>query len=61
MSAMELKKSEMELAKVGAARLELEYKIMEREEEIQRIRSHIKIQLDKEKELADKIAVLKGE
>jgi hypothetical protein len=61
MSAIELKKFEMELAKVGAARLELELKIMEREEDILRLKQHISVQLDKEKELADKIKQLKGE
>lgn len=55
MSPLELKKIKLELIKVAAARHELEFKIDERLEEIDRIRSSVKIQLDKEQELTLKI------
>lgn len=51
MTPIEKKKLELELLKVGAAKAELEFKIMEREEDIGRIKSHIKIQDDKIEEL----------
>ncbi len=60
-SALDIKKVEVELLKVAAARNELECKILEREEDIARIRDHIDIQLKKEKELKDKLLNLKGE
>ena len=60
-SALDIKKVEVELLKVQAARNELECKILEREEDIARIRDHINTQLKKEKELEDKLINLKGE
>jgi len=36
----------LELLKVGAARAEIEFRIEERLEEINRIKDHIKVQLD---------------
>lgn len=60
-SALDVKKVEVELLKVQAARNELECKILEREEDIARIREHISIQLKKEKELSDKLLSLKGD
>lgn len=51
MTELEKKKIEKELYQVKGARLELEYKIMEREQEIVRLREHVAIQLEKEKEL----------
>lgn len=51
MTELEKKKLEKELYQVKGARLELEYKIMEREQEIQRLRDHVVIQLEKEKDL----------
>ena len=59
MSAIDIKRAEMELAKVGAARIELEFKILEREEDIIRLSQHIQIQVEKEKELSEKIKTLK--
>ena len=55
MNSLELKRTKLELIKVAAARAELEFKIEERLEDINRIKDHIKIQLDKEAELAAKI------
>lgn len=51
MTELEKKKLEKELYQVKGARLELEYKIMEREQEIIRLREHVAIQLEKEKDL----------
>lgn len=61
MGAIDIKRVEMELAKVSAARVELEFKIMEREEDIARLRQHIQVQKDKEEELIGKINALKNE
>lgn len=55
MTSLELKRLKIELIRVSAARAELEFKIEERLEEINRIKEHIKVQLDKEAELAGKI------
>jgi hypothetical protein len=55
MSPLELKRMKLELIKVAAARNELEFRIEERLDEINRIKEHIKVQLDKEAELQGKI------
>lgn len=52
---LEKKRLEAELARVHAARKELEYKLCEREEEMTRIKEHIKLQEAKEKELQEKL------
>lgn len=56
MTPLELKKIKLELIKVNAAKAELEFRIDERLEEIERIKSHIQVQEDKEAELQAKIA-----
>ena len=56
--SLERKKKEMELRRVETARMELELKIDERLEEIERLRDHIKIQLEKEDQIKKE---LKGE
>lgn len=53
--SLEQKKKELELARVRLARQEMEYKIEEREEEIQRLKEHIKIQIERENELTKQI------
>ena len=60
MNDLELKRMEVELIRVQAARAELEFKIVEAEHNIARIKEHIKIQLDKEEELKNKLKVAKG-
>jgi hypothetical protein len=55
MTGLELKRIKLELVKVAAARADLEFRIEERLDEIQRIKDNIKIQLDKEAELQGKI------
>ena len=57
---LEIKRLELELIKVAAARHELEFRVEERLDEIARIKDHIKIQLDKEAELMDKISNAKA-
>lgn len=53
--SLELKKIKLELMRVQTARMDMELKIDERKEEIQRLEDHIKIQSDKELELSQKI------
>lgn len=55
MSPLDLKRMELELIKVAAARAEMEFRIEERLEDINRIKDNIKIQLDKEAELQAKV------
>lgn len=53
--SLELKRKQLELARVQMARNELEFKIEEKSDEINRLREHIKIQEQKEKELVEEI------
>jgi C4-dicarboxylate-specific signal transduction histidine kinase len=55
MNALDLKRMKLEMIKVAAARAELEFRVEERLDEINRIKDHIKVQLDKEAELQAKI------
>jgi len=48
---LDTKKKELELARVQLARQEMEFKIEERLEEIERLKSNIEIQIKKENEL----------
>ena len=52
---LEKKRKEVELAKIRAARTELEFKIMEREEEIGRMREHMGLHDKREKELLEQL------
>jgi hypothetical protein len=54
-SNLELKKLHVELLRVSAAKAELELRIDERLEEIERIKDHIKISEAKETELKEKL------
>ena len=54
-SALEAKKLQVELMRVAAARAEMEFKIMERLEDIERLKDQIKLQEAKEQELKQKI------
>jgi hypothetical protein len=49
------KRKQAELMRVKAARMELEVKIEERLEEIERLKQHIEIQIKKEQELEKEI------
>lgn len=55
MSALELKRKQVELLRVSAAKAELELRIHERQEEIDRLIEHIAISSAKEVELAQLI------
>lgn len=54
-NSLELKKLKVELLRVSASKAELELRIEERLDEIERIKEHIKISEAKEQELKDKI------
>lgn len=61
--SLDVKRKELELIKVGAAKAELEFKILERMEDIERIKVHIDVQIKKEEDLKAEIEklTLKGE
>jgi hypothetical protein len=61
MNKLELKKLESELARVVSSRQELELKIMMLEEDIERIKTHVEIQLKKELEIKNKMIATEGE
>jgi len=56
-NSLEIKKIQVELLRVSASKAELELRIEERLEEIERIKEHIKISEAKEKELKDKLNI----
>jgi hypothetical protein len=58
--SLDLKKAKVELLRVSAAKAELELRIDERLEEIERIKEHIKVQENKEEELRNKISTFGG-
>ena len=55
MNPLELKRKKVELLRVSAAKAELELRIHERMEEVERLQEHIKISEAKEVELAKEI------
>jgi hypothetical protein len=55
MNPLELKKKQVELQRVKVAKMELELKVEEREDEIKRLKEHIKIQELKELDLTKEI------
>lgn len=57
--SLELKKVKVELLRVSAAKAELELRIEERLDEVERIKEHIKTQEAKEIELKQKIESMK--
>lgn len=61
MTALELKKLTVEYKRVNQAREELELRVMERMEEIQRIEASVEISKAKEQELLAKIAEAQGQ
>lgn len=52
---LEKKKMEAELKRVESARFDLEVRVLEREDEIKRIKDHILVQENKEKEIKQKL------
>jgi len=59
MTPLEIKKIKAELAAVHSAKLNLEVRIEEASESIDRMKEHVKIQEDKEKELTEKVRDLR--
>lgn len=59
--SLDIKRKEMELARVRVARQEMELRIMERQEEIDRLEKNIDIQNQSELKLTNEIKTLKGE
>lgn len=57
MTPLERKKLEAELAQVAAARVSQEYRILECEDQIERIRVQIEIQLKREEELKKQLLI----
>lgn len=55
MGTLDLKRKELELARVKLATQDLEFKIEERLEEIERLREHVKVQQETEKRLIQEI------
>lgn len=53
--SLDLKRKELELIKVSAAKAELEFRILERLDEIERIKQHIEAQVKREQELKDEL------
>ena len=59
--SLDLKRKEVELMRVRMAHQEMELRIAERMEEVERLNANIKIQLQSESKLLEEIAKLKGE
>lgn len=57
--SLEYKKMEVEYMRVKTARMEIEYKIEERKDEIKRLEDYAQTQLEKEAELAEKLKDLR--
>lgn len=55
MTDLDKKKFKAELLRVQAAKADMEYKIAERIEEIEKLKGHIKIQEETENKLLDKL------
>jgi hypothetical protein len=58
--SLELKRKELEVVKVAARRAELEFTILEKEEEIKRIKDQIQVQLQHEAKLKEDLKKAKG-
>jgi hypothetical protein len=61
MNPLEIKRKELELLRVETARRELEFKVEERIDEINRVKEQINIQLAKEEEIRREIKKMKNE
>lgn len=60
MSTIDIKRLELDLLKIAAAKAELELKIEERKLDISRMRDHIKLQEIRENDINDKLKTIKG-
>jgi hypothetical protein len=56
---LDLKKKKLELMRVQVAKCDLEYKIEERLDEIERLKSHVKIQEETEIRLTNELKQMK--
>lgn len=56
--SLEKKRTELELVRVGAARADLEFRIEEALDQIEKYKELIKIQVAKEEELKQKLSVM---
>jgi hypothetical protein len=61
MNPLEIKRKELELMRVETARKELEFKVEERIDEINRVKEQINIQLAKEEEIRREIKKMRNE
>lgn len=59
--SLDLKRKEVELMRVQIAKSEMELRIAERQEEVQRLQENIKIQAAAEERLLAELKTLKGE
>jgi hypothetical protein len=59
--SLELKRKEVELMRVRIAKSEMELRVAERQDEIQRLEENIKIQVAAEERLLAELKTLKGE
>jgi hypothetical protein len=55
--SLDIKRKKLELSRVQTAKQELEFKIDEKLEEIERLKEHIKTQEQKENQLIQELAV----
>lgn len=60
MSPLDLKRKEMELTRVSCGRQEMELKIEEKLEEVENLRTHLKLQIEAESKLKEELNTLKG-
>lgn len=58
--SLEIKKKELDLRRVETARFEMELRIAERQEEIQRLQANIKIQEEAEQKLKKEIQEMRN-
>lgn len=58
--SLEVKRKELEIVKLVAARAELEFKILEKQEEIERIKQHIQLNCKREVELKEELKKTKS-
>lgn len=59
-SPLDLKRKVLDLKRVETARMDLEFKIEERLEEIERLKKHVEQQIEAEQKLTKEIEDLKG-
>lgn len=61
MQPLEIKRLKLDLIRVAAARADLEFRVEERMDEIERIKANIQVQLDTETKLTAKISEAEAE